>query len=128
MVRPSADRARQSSPQIRIVPSGESLELTKAVAPSNRGLPLADFLCLDVTAASTTTARPMPQIRIVNNNLVLADGDLPLKGDCFLVVWIDSHCARGILRRFTSVATLQEDPAQQDMRVDQLWIPENGGL
>ena len=50
---------------------------------------------------------------------------LSLQCDGFLIIRINADRAECILSRFSTIAAFKKDPAQQDMRVDQLRVPEN---
>ena len=60
--------------------------------------------------------------------LVLSHGDLALQSDRFLVVGVNRYRTGGILSRFATIAAVKEYPAQQNVSIDQLRIPEDGSL
>jgi len=74
---------------------------------------------------STKYKDPRPQAK---DHLLIPHRDLSLKSDRFLIVWIDPDRAQRILPRLTPVAAIEKDPAQQDVRVNQFWIPEDRRL
>ncbi len=64
-----------------------------------------------------------PRSSIQSGSLV-SHSDLALERDGLLIVWVDRNSAEGILPCLAFVATFKENPPQQNMRVDQLGIPE----
>jgi hypothetical protein len=62
------------------------------------------------------------------SQLLAAHRNLPLQSDRFLIVGIDTHGAGRELRGFAAIAAFQKNLAQQDMRIDQPWIPKDRGL
>lgn len=45
-----------------------------------------------------------------------------------MIIRIDVHGAGGVLRGLAAITALKEDAPQKDVRVDQLGVPEDGGL
>ena len=57
--------------------------------------------------------------------LLIAHRYLALQGDGFLVVGVDGDGAEGVFARFTAVTAFEENSAQENVGVDQFWVPED---
>jgi len=62
------------------------------------------------------------------NRLWPAQGDLPLERHSFLIIGIEVHGADSVLSGFAEVTPLEEDAAEQNVRVNQSRIPKDRRL
>src|SRR6266700_7062036 len=72
--------------------------------------------------------RTTPADRLTCSVLVLSHRDLSLQRNSFLIICVDSHGAAGVFGSFASIATFQENSADENMRINQFRIPKDCGF